>query len=169
MFVIDGRLFSWLIIILSTILSFFSWVPNILDQYMGAQYENEGVLLTRNRHPLTHSPWTIFYFLPFLYLVQKSHIPILESIISLLAISWISHLVLDSLNPGGLPLGIQPVFRNHPVKHYRFHSTRPQETRRLRLARIPFNDPKANKNLGQFGLFIFSLNCTRTFLSFFRS
>lgn len=169
MFVIDELFYSWMTLILSIITSCFSLVPNIIDKYVNIHYENEGVIIGRNRHPLTHSPWTLFYFLPLVYLAQKSHFSIFEAIIVLLTISWLSHLILDSLNPGGLPLGKQSVFGNHPVKHYKFNWTLPKKTKRLRIARIPFNDPRANKNLGYMGLFIFSLNCTRICLSLFWS
>ena len=169
MLIVEEMFYSWIIMVLSTITSLFSLVPNIIDRYVNVQYENEGVLLTRNRHPLTHSPWTVFYFLPFLYLGQKSNVTILEVVITLFTISWLSHLLVDSLNPGGLPLGKLSVFSNHPVKHYKFHWTLPRNTKRIRIGRIPFNDPRANKNLGYLGLFFFSLNCARMFLSLFWS
>ncbi|MHA1978271.1 MAG: hypothetical protein ACW98I_15300 [Candidatus Hodarchaeales archaeon] len=169
MFVIDESFYSWMILILSIITSFVGLVPNIIDRYIYVQYENEGVIIARNRHPLTHSPWTVLYFLPLLYLSQKSHVPLFEGIISLFAISWVSHLLLDSLNPGGLPLGRQPVFSNHPIKHYMFNWTFPQKTRRLSIAKIPFNDSRANKNFGYIGIFIFSLNVTRMCLLLFWS
>jgi hypothetical protein len=161
MFLINNFLFSLLIIPLSLIVSCFSWVPNIIDRYISAQFENEGVILTRNRHPLSHSPWTLLYFLPFLYLAQKSQNMLLEFIISLLALSWGSHLVLDSLNPGGLPLGTQPIFNNHPVKHYKFHWYQPKGQRNFRIARIPYNDVTLNRKLGRLGLFFFSMNIAR--------
>jgi len=169
MFIVDGGFYAWLIMLLSLLTNFFSIAPNFIDQYLGAQFKNEGVILTRNRHPLTHSPWTVLYYLPLLYLAQKSQFSILNMIISLFIISWSSHLFLDSLNPGGLPLGRQSIFSNHPIKHYKFHLSYPQRTRRLCLARIPFNDPRVNQKLERSGLFLFSLNCASLFLSLFRS
>ncbi len=168
MFVIDDSIYSGVVLIVSLFTSLFSWVPNIIDRNIGVEFENEGVLISRYRHPLSHSPWTMIYFLPFVYLAQILHIMMLEILISLIAISWGSHLLLDSLNPGGLPLGRQSVFSNHPVKHYKFHWTFPQNSKQFRIARIPFNDPRANKNLGNMGLFFFSLNFSRVLLSLFR-
>ena len=157
-----------LIIPLSLIAGCFSWAPNIIDRYISAQFENEGVILTRNRHPLSHSPWTMLYFLPFLYLAQKSQNTLLEILISLLALSWISHLLLDSMNPGGIPLGTQTIFSNHPVKHYRFHWLSSKKQRSFHIARIPYNDIPVNRKLGQIGLFFFSMNIARVSLYFIR-
>ncbi len=166
MFCINEFRYSLMVIPLSLITSCLSWVPNIVDRYISTQFESEGVVLARNRHPLSHSPWTFLYFVPILYLVQKLDYEIIEMILVLMILSWVSHLFLDSLNPGGLPLGKKPIFSNHPVKHYNFHSGLVRKNKRLRIAKIQFNDLAANRKLGQLGLFIFSLNFARFMLSF---
>ena len=157
---------AWLVIGFSIICSLGSWIPNFIDQSMSVQYDN-GISAPRNRHPLTHSPWSLLYFLPLIYLAGKVRFEPLQIIFNLVIISWLSHLILDTLNPGGLPLGRQSVFTNHPVKHYKFPKNYPSKTRTLRFARIPFNDPKANRYLGYVGLFIFSLNLATNVLTFF--
>ena len=156
---IHDLFYSWIVIIFSIFCGFWSITPNFLDHRMIVKSDNM-VLIDRNRHPLTHSPWTTLYFLPFSYLAGKLSLIALQIIIDLLIISWVSHLILDSLNPGGLPLGRKSVFSNHPVKHYQYKNDNPNKIRSLRLARIPFNDQKANHNLSYVGLFLFSLNLT---------
>jgi len=140
-------------------------MPNFLDQHVSTKYENEGVQLPRYRHPLSHSPWTIAYFFPLLYLGEVTNIILIQIIASLMTISWLSHLILDLLNPGGIPIGKGAIFNNHPIKHYQF-TINCGNYKRLRLARIPFNDIKANRNFGYFGLFLFSLNLASVFLTF---
>jgi hypothetical protein len=157
-YIITEPLLSWIIILLSLGTSCFSWTPNLLDGYISIRFENEGVNIVRARHPLSHSPWTVGYFIPLFYLAEKVQIPFFQVLISLMTISWVSHLILDVLNPGGLPLGKTPVFSNHSSKHYRFHWTVPMSQKQLQFGKIPFNSVKANRRLGQFGLFIFSVN-----------
>jgi hypothetical protein len=129
---------------------------------------NSTTQLSRNRHPLTHSPWTILYFLPLFYLTGKlGNLP-LQIIVDLMTISWVSHLILDSLNPGGIPVGSKSVFNNHPVKHYQFQSEIPNKIRKIRIARIPFNSLKANRNVSYLGLFIFCLNLATNIINLFR-
>ena len=157
LFVINDLIYSWFLIIISIVTSFISWIPNFLDHYMVVEGNNTS-LLSRNRHPLTHSPLTTLYFLPLLYLTGKlGNLP-LQIIADLITISWVSHFLLDSLNPGGIPIGRKSVFSNHSVKHYQFQSDIPRKNRRIRIAKIPFNSLKANRNLSYMGLFIFSLN-----------
>jgi len=153
---------SGISIILSLICSFMSLLPNYIDNFVSISM---GVQLPRYRHPLSHSPWTIVYFLPLLYLSEAIDVRIIQILASLLTISWCSHLFLDILNPGGIPIGKKPIFNNHPIKHYQF-LTNEYKHRRIRLARIPFNDIRANRNIGYIGLFLFSLNITTLFLSF---
>ncbi len=153
---------SGISIIFSLICSLMSVLPNYLDKSMSISME---VQLPRYRHPLSHSPWTIAYFLPLLYLSEVIDVRIIQIFSSLLTISWSSHLFLDLLNPGGIPIGKKPIFNNHPIKHYQFMIDN-RKYKRIRLARIPFNDIRANRNLGYIGLFLFSLNLTTIFLKF---
>jgi hypothetical protein len=155
--IFDDLYYSWFLIIISIATSFTSWVPNFIDLHLGTEGNNT-TRFSRNRHPLTHSPWTALYFLPLFYLSGKLSILPLQVIVNLLLLSWVSHLLLDCLNPGGIPIGCKSVFTNHPVKHYQFQNDIPSKIRTIRLARIPFNSLKANRNLSYLGLSIFSLN-----------
>ena len=158
---------SGMSVVLSLLCSFMSLVPNFLDEYVSIRYEYEGVKLPRYRHPLSHSPLTIAYFLPLIYLGEVTDLIFAQILSSLLTISWLSHLFLDSLNPGGIPIGRGAIFTNHPIKHYQFMINN-RKYKRLRLARIPFNDIRANRNFGYIGLFLFSLNLANIFLTFLR-
>lgn len=156
---------SRMLLVLSLLCSFISLMPNFLDQHVSTKYEYDGVQLPRYRHPLSHSPWTIAYFFPFLYLGEVTNMFFIQIIASLMTISWLSHLFLDLLNPGGIPIGKGAIFNNHSIKHYQFMINN-GNYKRLRLARIPFNDIKANRNFSYFGLFLFSLNLATIFLTF---
>ncbi len=159
---IKDPILSWLFFGLSFPLSGISLVPNLLDIYTGANLKYEGVQLKKHRstlqyrHPLTHSPWTIGYFIPLFYIVGKIHelIPLIA--VSVLCLGWFSHLFLDALTPEGIPLGRKPVFSPHPVKHYSWQQS--NDTRTLRFARIPFNNLKANTLLSRLGLFLLAMN-----------
>ena len=164
---LDDPIISSISVVFSLVCSFISLLPNVLDQHVSVKYEYEGVKLPRYRHPLSHSPWTIAYFFPLLYLGEVTDSLFVQIIAALMTISWLSHLLLDLLNPGGIPIGKQAIFTNHPVKHYQFMIFN-RNYKRLRLARIPFNDIKANRNFGYIGLFLFSLNLATVFLTFLR-
>ena len=148
-------------VIFSLICSFMSVLPNYMDKRVSI---SAGAKLQRNRHPLTHSPWTVLYFLPFLYLSEVVDAAIIQIIVSLSTISWCSHLLLDLLNPGGIPIGKKPVFNNHPIKHYHLRINN-KKYKRIQLACIPFNDIRVNRNLSYIGLFLFSMNLTTTFFA----
>jgi hypothetical protein len=163
----NDPIISRISVVLSLFCSIVSILPNFLDQQVSIKYEYEGVQLPRYRHPLSHSPWTVFYFFPLLYLGEVTGVIFIQIVAVLLVISWLSHLFLDLLNPGGIPIGKGAIFNNHPLKHYQFMLTS-RKHRRLRLARIPFNDVKANRNFGYIGLFLFSLNLATIFLTFLR-
>ena len=164
---IPDPIISRISIILSLFCSFVSLLPNLLDQQVSIKYEYEGVKLPRYRHPLSHSPLTIIYFLPFIYLGEVTDVLFIQILASLMTISWFSHLFLDMLNPGGIPIGRGAIFNNHPIKHYQF-LINGEKYKRLRLARIPFNDIKANRNIGYIGLFLFSMNLATILLTFLR-
>ncbi|MFX0123702.1 MAG: metal-dependent hydrolase [Candidatus Hodarchaeota archaeon] len=154
---IRDPLVAWFFLALSFPLSGVSLIPNILDSYTAADLKYEGVQLKhRARHPLTHSPWTLGYFFPFYYLIEKFSDPILLVIVFLLVLGWVSHLFLDALNPEGIPLGKKPIYLPHPVKHYSWWKC--TNTRTFRLARIPFNDINRNTMLSRIGLFLLALN-----------
>ena len=151
-------------IFLSILCSLFSVLPNYIDKKVSIDM---GIQIPRPRHPLSHSPWTIMYFLPFLYLSEVIDVKFFKIIVSLISISWVSHLFLDLLNPGGIPIGKNAIFKNHPIKHYKFIINK-KNGKCLHLANIPFNDSKVNRNLSYIGLFLFSLNLTTMFLTLFR-
>ncbi|MFX1506075.1 MAG: hypothetical protein ACFFDC_08165 [Promethearchaeota archaeon] len=158
---------AWLFLGLSFPLGSFSLVPNLLDKYTVANWQYGGVQLKpRVRHPLTHSPWTLGYFLPCYYLIDSFFSnPALLMTIFTLSLAWFSHLFLDSLNPEGIPLGKQPIYLPHPVKHYSWQKR--SKTRNLRLARIPFNDLKRNTTFSRFGVFFIALNLADLLLNHF--
>ncbi|MFX0013236.1 MAG: hypothetical protein ACFFB2_02785 [Promethearchaeota archaeon] len=83
-----------------------------------------------------------------------------------ITIGWSSHLFLDALNPEGIPLGKTPVYLPHPVKHYSWRQLTNSKT--FRLARIPFNNLKANDRCSHLGLFLLSLNIANLILNHFQ-
>ncbi len=159
---------SWFSLLLSFPLSCFSLVPNFLDSYTATNFKYQSVQLKNHsgiqyRHPLTHSPWTLGYFVPLYYIVEIISEPILLVSVSGIVLGWFLHLFLDTLNPEGIPLGKKPVYSPHPVKHYSWRQ--PTNTRVLRLARIPFNNLKANMVLSRLGLFLLAMNITDLILN----
>jgi hypothetical protein len=155
---------TWFCFILSFIFAGISIVPNILDNFAGANFQYEGVQLVKHRfsrryrHPLFHSPWTLGYFLPFAYIAGKLAYPYFTIALLSLEIGWTSHIFLDSLNPEGIPIGREPIFSNHLSKHYQWSSYRLKEVRSFRIARIPFDSLKANKTASRLGLFLLAWN-----------
>ncbi|MFW9903663.1 MAG: hypothetical protein ACFFFH_04980 [Candidatus Thorarchaeota archaeon] len=149
---------AWLFLGLSFPLGGFSLVPNLLDKYTSTNWQYGGVQLKpRVRHPLTHSPWTLGYFFPCYYFIDSFFSdPVFLFIIFTLFLAWFSHLFLDSLNSEGIPLGKQPIYLPHPVKHYSWQKR--SKTKIFRLARIPFNDLKRNTTISRFGVFLIALN-----------
>ncbi|MFX0170604.1 MAG: metal-dependent hydrolase [Candidatus Hodarchaeota archaeon] len=160
---IKDPLFSWVYIFLSFVLSGFSLLPNWLDKFTGTKRQYEGVQLRRHRHPSTHSPWTIGYFIPPILIGNKISNPLFEIIILSITISWLSHFLLDALNPEGIPLGLKSTVSNHSVKHYLW--LKPSQTRKVVFARNKFNDLKVNKFISCIGLFLFSLNFSNLLLN----
>ena len=157
---------AWLFLGLSFPLGIFSLIPNLLDKYT-ANWQDRGTQLKlRVRHPLTHSPWTLGYFFPCYYFIDSfASDPVLLLTIIALSLAWFSHIFLDSLNPEGIPLGKQPIYLPHPVKHYSWQKH--SKTRNLRLARIPFNDLKRNTTFSRFGVFFITLNLADLLINHF--
>jgi hypothetical protein len=154
---IEDPALAWFFLVLSFPLGGFSIIPNLLDKYVANWHNGEVQLKPRVRHPLSHSPWTLGYFIPCYYFVDSLFSdPVLLLTIFILALIWFSHLFLDSLNPEGIPLGKKPIYLPHPVKHYSWQKR--SNTRILRLARIPFNDLKRNATFSRFGVFFIALN-----------
>ena len=151
-------------VILSLFCSFMSLIPNFLDQQVSINFESNGVYLPRYRHPLSHSPWTMLYFIPIIYLTNVLGNEILQILSYLMAISWLSHLILDSFDSGGIPLGRKPIYSNHPIKHYQFKIS-DNKIKRLRFIKISGNKTKFNGWINYFGLFFFSLNLSNAILS----
>ncbi|MFX0205943.1 MAG: hypothetical protein ACFFDT_08140 [Candidatus Hodarchaeota archaeon] len=160
---IKNPLLSWLHIFLTFFLSGISLIPNWLDKYTSTKTEYEGVQLRRHRHPSTHSPWTIGYFLPPILIGNKIANPMISIIIFSLTVSWVSHFLLDTLNPEGIPLGLKSTVSNHSVKHYLW--LKPSQTRKIVFARKEFNDPKVNRIISRISLFLFALNFSNLFLN----
>ncbi len=126
------------------------------------------------RHPYTHHPVTLSYaFVPLLIpVVEYSKIvqiigfflqinnhdslnipPRLIIYISLhIFFVWGSHLLLDALNPAGIPLGTKSIFAPRPLRHYLWSELRPN-VRSWRLARIHYDNITANNVLSFIGLF----------------
>jgi hypothetical protein len=152
---IKDPVLAWLFLGLSFPLGAFSVVPNLLDIYITTKQCEKG-LRYRIRHPLSHSPWTLLYFVPLYYIVELFSNPMFLIANITLALGWLSHLFLDTLNPEGIPLGKKPIYLPHPVKHYSWQKR--SKTRTLSLARIPFNDLKMNTTFSRFGLFLIALN-----------
>jgi hypothetical protein len=59
---------------------------------------------------------------------------------------WGSHLLLDALNPSGLPTGRKSVYAPRPLRHYAWKELRPN-VRSWRLAHIRYDDEKWNRVL----------------------
>lgn len=160
---INDPILSWLLFGLSFPLGMFSLVPNILDSYSGVNHTYQ----TKYRHPLTHSPlFSLCYFVLLYYIVEKIIGTLLLIIVLSIALGWFSHLFLDALNPEGIPLGRKPINSPHSVKHYSWYQA--NNTRTLRIARIPFNDPKANNFISHVGIFFVSMNITDLILNHFQ-
>ncbi len=168
LFIKDQSL-AWFCFGMSFPVSGISLIPNLLDSYSGANLKYEGVQLKKHRstnqyrHPLSHSPWTLSYFIPLFFITERIYDPILLVTAVALTLGWFSHLLLDAFNPEGIPLGRKPVFSPHPVKHYSWQQ--PNDTRTLRFARIPFNDPRANTAFSRLGLFLLAMNLSDLLLN----
>ena len=165
MIFVNDPVLGWIAFFGSFIMSYVALIPDLIDQYAGASYKYEGVQLKRYRHPLTHSPLTIVYFIPFLYIsnILNNQILILISVYTFL--SWISHLLLDSFNPEGIPIGKKPIMSNHLSKHYKWSKF--TKTRKLSFARVDYYDQKANLRIILIGLLFTSLNISNLLINFF--
>lgn len=158
---ITDPLFAWITFVLSFPLGVISFFPNFLDSYStpNLRYQWEQLKhrpFIQYRHPLTHSPWTLGYFFPFYYITERMAEPLLVIFVFIAGLCWFSHLLLDSLNPEGIPLGKKAVYSLHPVKHYSWRQT--TEARALSFARIPFNDPKMNTAVSRLGILLLTMN-----------
>lgn len=141
---------AWMYSIWSFGLALLALLPNYIDRIVGPSWTHNGVLLGRYRHPLSHSPWTLGYFIPLTYLADVFHVPHFSFLVLGAGISWASHLLLDAWNPEGIPLGTQATITNHPVRHYRW--TQNNDVRKLRIGRVAFNDLEANIRLSRMGI-----------------
>jgi len=149
----------WFYLLLSFPLGFLSLLPNYLDMNLGysPKFErinlNQRFILTQYRHPLSHSPLTILYFLPLIYISEGTNIYVLSW---LALISWSSHLILDSFSTPGIPLGKKSIYSNHPVKHYIWKE--PSNGRYFSLTKWIKNENKTNSLFFKVGLFLIILN-----------
>lgn len=164
--VIHDILTLWIYFLLSFPLGFLSLLPNYIDMNLGysPRYEridlDQRFILTQYRHPLSHSPLTILYFLPLIYIGDGSNISLFSW---LLLISWSSHLILDVFSTPGIPLGIKSLYLNHPVKHYVWKE--PSNGRYFSLSRWNKNERKTNSFIFKIGLFFITLNLARIILN----
>lgn len=153
---------SWLLSFSSIPIAGISLFPNLLDCIPGTTTMHQGVQLEKHRfsrryrHALTHSPWTMAYFLPFISLVKFFQNSFYQAALIGSILSWFSHLALDVFNSDGIPLGWSSIYSNHPVKHYAWPKANNQ--RILRFARVTFDHPKVNSRVMNIGVFLFSLN-----------
>ncbi|MHA2074435.1 MAG: hypothetical protein ACW97X_07435 [Candidatus Hodarchaeales archaeon] len=147
-----------------------SLLPNFLDNFAGANFSYGGVQFVKHRHvrryrhPLVHSPYTVCYFLPLIFLRDKVSNPFLDILVFSLLLSWTSHIFLDSLNPEGIPVGRKPIYSNHLSKHYKWDLL--EDVHSFRMARIPFNSLKANKTLSRLGLFFLTMNLANMVINY---
>ena len=153
----------WICFCLSFLLAGVCLLPNFLDNFAGANYSHRHV--RRCRHPLAHSPYTLGYFLPLNYLRDKVSNPFFDFLVFTIALSWTSHIFLDSLNPEGIPIGRKPIFSNHLSKHYKWDLIE-EEVRSIKFAKIPFNSLKANKAISRIGLFFLTMNLSNLIINY---
>jgi len=150
---------AWILTLCSPLLSIISVVPNKLDSLLGFGDFNSipDRTITKYRYPLSHSPYTLGYFLPLLYIAEYLNIPIFEKLVVLTIISWMSHLALDALTDNGIPLGKSAVIQNHPMKHYHWIQT--SRTHKLKLDYLKgVNPEKINRKFSRIGVFLLSVN-----------
>jgi hypothetical protein len=137
----------WFCFTLSFLLAGMSLLPNFLDNFAGANFSYGGVQFVKHRHvrryrhPLVHSPYTVCYFLPLIFLRDKV-----------------------SKNPEGIPVGRKPIYSNHLSKHYKWDLL--EDVHSFRMARIPFNSLKANKTLSRLGLFFLTMNLANMVINY---
>lgn len=147
----------WFLFIFSFLLAGISLLPNYLER-------TDGRHVRRYRHPLTHNPCTLGYFLPLNFLRDKASNPFFDILVFSLLLGWASHIFLDSLNPEGIPVGRKPIYSNHLSKHYKWDLL--EDVRSFRVARIPFNNLKANKTISRLGLFFLTMNLSNLVLNY---
>jgi len=128
--------------VLAPCFGFVAIAPDFLDnlchysnRYDTCHYSNH------YRHPLTHSPWTVSYFVALSLLLPAE--PIFMFFTLHLGIAWCSHLFLDALNPTGLPLLLSPALSNAEAKYYS-HKRINHQTKRLVLGNVNYNNTKWN-------------------------
>lgn len=123
-------------------------LPDILDQYP-CRMQGQINCTHHCRHPLTHAPWTVFYFIAIAVLLPA------EELISFLLLqitaAWMSHLILDSLNPTGIPMFLKPALENADAKHYSLKKIN-LKTKRLVLGNVNYNNFRWNNTLAMLSL-----------------
>ncbi|MFQ5976540.1 MAG: hypothetical protein ACE5OZ_00235 [Candidatus Heimdallarchaeota archaeon] len=149
--------------------AFFANFPDEFDRLSCAGLE-EGPI-DHCRHPLTHHPLTIGYWLVPLLIPASQYTKLLQLAVFFLPpdnrpeissgfvfytgmhlmMIWGSHLFLDALNPSGLPTGRKSVYAPRPLRHYAWKELRPN-VRSWRMAYIRFDDEKWNQILSVAGL-----------------
>ncbi|MHA1975102.1 MAG: metal-dependent hydrolase [Candidatus Hodarchaeales archaeon] len=150
---------AWLLTISTPVLSVISILPNKLDQVLGSSLDRyiADRSITKYRHPFSHSPYTLGYFLPLIYLAGSLSIGILERFVMLVVMSWFSHLLLDAFTENGIPLGKKPVIQNNPKKHY--HWIQNSKARVLKFSSLKgVGLEKINTRISKCGIFLVSIN-----------
>lgn len=140
---------------LTPLFAYVSLLPDYLDKYPCSTIRL-GIFLNHCRHHSTHHPLTVLYFTPLLFL-PESFIFLTDPLFLQVSTAWGSHLLLDALNPSGIPVGRQSVFNDHPSKHYAWKQYN-REARRWRIAKINYDSPRANKSLSLTGWGFFLLS-----------
>ena len=127
-----------------------SFLPNILDKY-ACNYRKKKTCIIRCRHPVTHSPLTLFILVIALKLVTIGY-SWSGFVIETFFIATGSHLFLDIFSEEGIPLGLKPtLFVQDYTKNYAFNDhTKPRMRLRFRTDRYFPN----SRNTGQINSYI---------------
>jgi hypothetical protein len=118
-------------------------LPDILDEFP-CSCTTPGVRLKHCRHPTTHHPMTALYALPLFLLGVLPGLDFLAFFLTIqVAVVWESHILIDMLNPSGVPIGFRAVFANVPSRDYLWKQY-DQRARTLRIGKLHYDDPLAN-------------------------
>lgn len=128
---------------LSPLFGFIAILPDILDKYP-CQLQGQVNCTHHCRHPLTHAPWTLLYFIAIAILLPADEE--ISFILLQITASWFSHLLLDTLNPTGIPLFLKPALENADAKHYSLKRIN-LKTKRLVFGNINYNNFRWNNTL----------------------
>ena len=158
LFFVQVELWGLIWVISAPILGIIALLPDYLDQFP-CSCSTLNVPLRHCRHPSTHHPLTFLYFIPVLLL---SIIPGVEYLSIFLTIQccciWESHIIVDMLNPSGIPIGFRAVFSNSPSRDYLWKQY-DSKAKTIRIGKIHYNNNLANSliTLGSIGMWSVAL------------